>query len=126
MKLRALERDKNEETDEEEDREQSKSQYVINEDNVKTLPIINSIDGTLVSEWPRPNLCNNESWLSFNEPHTFLDLRPSEKLINQPSIVVSFDLAAKRLHANDKSIHPGYSESRYRNYQLVRSRWKTS
>lgn len=61
MKLRALERDKNEETDEEEDREQSKSQYVINEDNVKTLPIINSIDGTLVSEWPRPNLCNNES-----------------------------------------------------------------
>lgn len=61
MKIRALERDKNEETDEEEDREQSKSQYVINEDNVKTLPIINSIDGTRVSEWPRPNLCNNES-----------------------------------------------------------------
>lgn len=61
MKIRALERDKNEETDEEEDREQSKSQYVINEDNVKTLPIINSIDGTRVSEWSRPNLCNNES-----------------------------------------------------------------
>lgn len=50
MKIQVLERDKNEETDEEEDREQSKSQYVINEDNVKTLPIINSIDGTRVSE----------------------------------------------------------------------------
>lgn len=61
MKIRVLERDKNEETDEEEDREQSKSQYVINEDNVKTLPIINSIDGARVSEWPRPNPCNNES-----------------------------------------------------------------
>lgn len=47
MKIRALERDKNEETDEEEDREQSKSQYVINEDNVKTLPIINSINACI-------------------------------------------------------------------------------